>query len=137
MLFRSSGNPATFEDGYDAANVKKLTVTITPTQSGSGDPSPSNVRPISGVSSVSVTRTGENVKNLWGGEKMLSDIQSAAPNATISGTTINFSAASVSNKRLDSVSFRENTRYTFILKEWLLAQCCYQALRFTVKITVA
>ena len=22
-------------------------------------------------------------------------------------------------------------------KEWLLAQCCYQALRFTVKITVA
>ena len=24
-----------------------------------------------------------------------------------------------------------------IYREWLLAQCCYQALRFTVKITVA
>ena len=56
------GNPATFEDGY-AANVKALSVTITPTQSGSGDPSPTNVRPISGATSVSVTRTGENGAN--------------------------------------------------------------------------
>ena len=56
----ASGNPATFADGY-AANVKALSVTITPTQSGSGDPSPDNIRPISGVTSVSVTRTGRNL----------------------------------------------------------------------------
>ncbi|MBR0281554.1 MAG: collagen-like protein, partial [Oscillibacter sp.] len=36
----ASGNPVTFEDGYDAANVKALSVTLTPTQSGSGDPYP-------------------------------------------------------------------------------------------------
>ena len=48
-----SGNPATFDDGY-AANVRNLVVTLTPTQSGSGDPSPDNIRPISGATSVSV-----------------------------------------------------------------------------------
>ena len=56
----ASGNPATFSDA-DAANVKALSVTLTPTQSGSGNPSPTNIRPISGVSSVSVTRTGKNL----------------------------------------------------------------------------
>lgn len=58
----ASGNPATFSDA-DAANVKALSVTITLTQSGSGDPSPDNIRPISGVTSVSVTRTGKNLLN--------------------------------------------------------------------------
>ena len=58
----ASGNPATFADA-DAADIKDLRVTITPAQSGSGDPSPTNIRPISGVSSVSVTRTGENGTN--------------------------------------------------------------------------
>ncbi len=56
----ASGNPATFSDGK-AADLKALTVTIAPTQSGSGDPSPSNVRPISGATSVSVTRSGKNL----------------------------------------------------------------------------
>lgn len=55
-----SGDPATFGDGY-AANVRTLKVTITPKQSGTGDPSPTNVRPITGVSSVAVTRTGKNL----------------------------------------------------------------------------
>ena len=35
----ASGNPATFSDGY-AANVKALSVTLAPSQSGSGDPYP-------------------------------------------------------------------------------------------------
>ena len=56
----ASGNPATFSDA-DAANVKALSVTITLTQSGSGNPSPTNIRPITGVSSVTVTRTGKNL----------------------------------------------------------------------------
>ena len=63
VIYRTaSGNPATFSDGY-AANLEELVVTLTPTQSGSGDPSPTNVRAISGVSSVSVTRSGENGAN--------------------------------------------------------------------------
>ena len=43
-----------------AAPLKSLTVAIEPVQSGSGDPSPDNVRPISGHTEVNVWRTGVN-----------------------------------------------------------------------------
>lgn len=51
---------ASFPDGADLP-VKDLTVAITPVQSGSGDPSPSNVRPISGWSSIHIGTTNENI----------------------------------------------------------------------------
>lgn len=44
------------------APLRKLLLSFAPKQSGSGDPSPDNVRPISGWDGVSVTRCG---KNLW------------------------------------------------------------------------
>ena len=44
-----------------AAPVDALTVGIEPVQSGSGDPSPTNVRPISGWTGANVTRTGKNL----------------------------------------------------------------------------
>ena len=40
--------------------LKSCMVAIEPVQSGSGDPSPSNVRPISGLTECNVTRDGEN-----------------------------------------------------------------------------
>lgn len=43
------------------APVKNLRVTMEPIQEGSGDPSPDNIRPITGRESVTVTRTGINV----------------------------------------------------------------------------
>lgn len=43
--------------------AKSLSVALEPIQSGSGDPSPDNVRPISGHDSVKVTRTGKNLFN--------------------------------------------------------------------------
>lgn len=52
---------ASFTDGAEDCPVKELKVGIEPIQSGSGDPSPTNVRPISGHDSVTVTRTGVNV----------------------------------------------------------------------------
>lgn len=61
----ASGAIATFPDGADSVPVKSLTVDIEPVQSGSGDPSPSNVRPITGHTQAVVTRTGVNV---WGEE---------------------------------------------------------------------
>ena len=50
---RSTGNPIVI----DAApvNAKALTVTLEPKQTGSGDPSPDNVRPISGYTGCVVT----------------------------------------------------------------------------------
>lgn len=44
-----------------AAPVDALTVGIEPVQSGSGDPSPENVRPITGWTGAKVTRTGKNL----------------------------------------------------------------------------
>ena len=48
-----SGSIVSF-DGTETTAIKSLKVNITPKQSGTGDPSPSNVRPISGWDSVAV-----------------------------------------------------------------------------------
>lgn len=55
------GSIASFSDGSDGINVRDLKVHIEPVQSGSGDPSPSNIRPITGWENVKVTRTGRNI----------------------------------------------------------------------------
>lgn len=60
----AEGSIASFPDGADDIPLKSLVVNIDPVQSGSGDPSPDNVRPISGWSEVNVQRTGVN---LWDG----------------------------------------------------------------------
>lgn len=43
------------------AHIKKLTVGIEPVQAGSGNPSPDNVRPITGWTGAKVTRCGKNL----------------------------------------------------------------------------
>ena len=57
----ASGEIASFSDGADDVPMKSLKVAIVPKQSGSGDPSPSNVRPITGTSTANVFVTGINV----------------------------------------------------------------------------
>ena len=59
----ASGSIANFTDGANDIPVKSLSVAIEPIQSGSGDPSPTNVRPISGHTEVNVYRTGKNLLN--------------------------------------------------------------------------
>lgn len=59
----ASGAIASFPDGADNVPVKSLTVDIEPVQSGSGDPSPTNIRPISGHTQAVVTRTRKNLLN--------------------------------------------------------------------------
>lgn len=57
----ASGSIASFEDGAEGLDLKSATIQIVPKQSGSGDPSPSNVRPISGWDSIGVTACGKNL----------------------------------------------------------------------------
>lgn len=57
----ASGSIASFPDGADGVPVKDLVVQIVPVQSGSGDPSPDNVRPISGWTGANLVRTGKNL----------------------------------------------------------------------------
>ena len=52
---------AGFSDGVDGAILGKCVVNIEPTQSGSGDPSPTNVRPISGWTGAKVNVAGKNL----------------------------------------------------------------------------
>lgn len=54
---------ATCDDAAGGLPLKKLTANIEPTQSGTGDPSPDNVRAISGYTGVTVARTAKNLIN--------------------------------------------------------------------------
>ena len=57
--FKETGNPVVC---YPVANYPLgVQVEITPTQEGTGDPSPENVRPIVGWDSVNVTKCGKNL----------------------------------------------------------------------------
>lgn len=57
--FEESGNPV---QCYPVENYPLgVKVQIEPTQEGSGDPSPDNIRPITGRDAVSVTRCGKNL----------------------------------------------------------------------------
>ncbi len=57
----ASGNIAIFYDGSNNIPMKSVIAHIEPAQSGSGDPSPSNVRPISGWTGVNLYKYGENL----------------------------------------------------------------------------
>lgn len=58
-----SGSIVTISDGIDG-HALDITASWTPTQAGSGDPSPENIRAISGKTSVTVTGCGENIIDL-------------------------------------------------------------------------
>lgn len=58
IIMEAISTPAdvqTFSDGADGMPVKTLSVSIDPVQEGSGDPSPENVRPISGWTGANVS----------------------------------------------------------------------------------
>ena len=57
--YTATGNPVTFETNA-AKPLRSLTLPFTPIQSGTGDPSPTNVRPISGWTGVNVYHSGED-----------------------------------------------------------------------------
>ena len=114
----TSGSLVTIPDGADSMPLKSLTVGIEAVQSGSGDPSPTNIRPISGWTGCKVTRTG---KNLIGGSAFLANTVAYIPSATVDeiNKTVTFvsSASTVSstNGFAGHFKFAENTAYTVIL----------------------
>lgn len=108
------GAVASFPDGADGGKVRALTIGIEPVQDGSGDPSPDNVRPITGWTGASVIVTGAN---LWGGTALASDlvaISSATQGSDDYGSYVRLAAAYASGKSFFS-KFKPNTVYTVIL----------------------
>lgn len=53
-----SGTSIIISDGANEVPVRELKVTVTPSQTGTGDPSPSNIRPFTTVSECTVEMTG-------------------------------------------------------------------------------
>ena len=101
-----TGNPLSFI-ARTAHALKSCVVGIEPVQSGSGDPSPDNVRPISGFTGANVTRTGKNLLNTafesGGTYNDVTFTRNSDGSFTVSGTangTIN----------------RYDTNYAFLLK---------------------
>ena len=78
VSFRSNGDP-----------LRSLLVNIDPVQEGTGDPSPDNVRPISGWSAVNVWRTGKNRAVLTDGTVTTNNVTFTKSNniVTCSGTS--------------------------------------------------
>lgn len=120
----AEGSVVDFADGADELPVADLTVQIEAVQAGEGDPSPDNVRPITGWTGVDLRRTG---KNLWGGAAMLADFKTAVPSATVDKTagTIRYAAAAPADRTAIGTGskgitygmhFKPNTRYTLIVK---------------------
>lgn len=118
---------ATF-DTNAALPLRALTVDIEPIQEGTGDPSPENVRPISGRSEVGVWRSGVNV---WDEEWVLGDISSITGAETtgdkvisknycsiLPNTTYYNLSPSVGNQGI----FFYDANKSFIEMRWLYAQ---------------
>lgn len=61
IINTASGSIASFNDGADNMKVQKLVVNVEPIQAGSGDPSPTNIRPISGHTGAEISRTAKNL----------------------------------------------------------------------------
>lgn len=56
-----TGSIASFNSDYSKIPVKRLICNIEPIQEGTGDPSPENIRPISGRSGLNVMQAGKNL----------------------------------------------------------------------------
>lgn len=113
---------AEITDGADGMPME-MTVEIEPMQSGTGDPSPENIRPIIGRTYLRICNTG---KNILGGIDFANAIKTAIPNANIDTTTkvVSFAQGNPSDYSVIyrgrttvaySYPFKENTRYTIIL----------------------
>ncbi len=74
---------ASFESNVSGLFIPEILAYITATQSGTGDPSPSNPRAISGVSSVDATVCGVN---LWDEEWEVGSIKTATGQPELYGT---------------------------------------------------
>lgn len=83
-----------FTDGADNMPFKSVICYVDAVQSGSGDPSPTNVRPISGWDGVTVTRTGKNLLKLKNGTYTV-----AGTTAVVSDGTITVTGTSTSGGR--------------------------------------
>lgn len=89
----ASGAIVSLTDG-SANPIQSLSVSLSPIQEGSGDPSPDNIRPITGREAVTVVRTGKNLLPNTGESKTTAGVtwtKNADGTITVSGTATGYS----------------------------------------------
>ena len=108
-----TGNPVEIDNPSGLSAVNSLSVALNPTQDGTGDPSPTNIRPIYGTEEVTVTQTG---KNLHGGMDLANAVKASMPSATIDteAKTVSYAATATTTQPIVKGIFKENTRYTIM-----------------------
>lgn len=93
---------ASFSDGAEGIPVSSLIADINPVQTGSGDPSPSNVRPITGWTGMNITRTGKNLFDVNArltGQTNASGTPLSSPAYTLSNGVVSISSSLVTYGR--------------------------------------
>jgi len=105
-----SGELVTIESDGSLA-VKSLEVSLEPIQAGSGEPSPDNVRPISGRTSVETTRTGKNLLPNTGGETVTANGITFTKKSDGS-VTVNGTATANASYTIATMAFDADVRYT-------------------------
>lgn len=107
-----SGNPV---QCYPVENYPLgVTASWEPVQAGSGEPSPDNIRPISGRETVSVERCGGNVIEFLSTYDSFSDIKiavDAEKNITLNGTVVGKCNITIGMCRLHWVAGKNYTMY--------------------------
>ena len=113
IINTASGDIASFADGADGVQIRKIVGTIVP-QQAAGTPSPDNPLPISGWTGAEVTSTG---KNLFGGNAFADAIVSKFRNAEKNTTdkTIAYPSSGCGGIVIYD-KFKPNTRYTVFTK---------------------
>ena len=113
----ASGAIATFDDGSNLP-MPSLNVSIEPVQSGSGDPSPENIRPISGCDEMNVTVCGKNLlplkfyKGLQYNDSIGNTFDTEeVTDGTISGNTVSFNIGGWSRKCMLSQKLPSNVEF--------------------------
>ena len=84
IINTASGSVVTFTDGADNVPVKSLVVTIAPVQEGSGDPSPENIRPFDGFTSIELSYSGADTS-----DPDTQEISFPSDAGTVYGCTVN------------------------------------------------
>lgn len=114
IINTASGAVASFSDGANNRQIRQIIGTIVPQQSGTGDPSPDNVRPISGWTGAEIDRTG---KNLFDSDVLLQASGWTVSAGVYSGYNYGLDRAfNFSKGGIPGLKFKENTRYTFSSK---------------------
>ena len=110
-VFETTGNPVVIPK---YVNLEKLEIEFLPKQAGTGDPSPDNVRPISGWDSVKVTISNEDESHDY--DVILPETIYGGTVDAVTGVGNNewFNVELTGNERWSQYSNRPNTFYTDI-----------------------